>query len=318
MEIQKKKFIRFVFSLIATIIIFVFIFIFYKISFLDILEKIKTADFRIVLFTLCISIISNFLISAYRWKLILKHLDSPISLKESLLIKLGSDPLISLLPFKSGEFSRLLYLKRFRNISYFSSFFSVAGEYILNISALLFSIFVGIIIYLSQRHNFILSAGVCIIPLGLAIFMWPKWNLHRGLPHEAQGSYYSLFRIYLKRLKVSLRNKVVLLCTFLFTIAELSNIYLLSQALYNPLPLYKILIYAPLIIIASSLPITIMGLGVREMAVTFFFLRFAPPEVLLSLGILYTFVEHIFPMIIGACATGLFLNRIFWGRNERS
>ncbi|MBL7197400.1 MAG: flippase-like domain-containing protein [Candidatus Omnitrophica bacterium] len=302
MPIKTKKYIRFGFILIITIGILIYLF--QKIPFANVLNLIKEANFKIILLTLGISFINNFLVSAHRWKAILKHLGCPISLKDLLLIKIGSNPIISILPLKTGEFFRPLYLKRLRGISYSKSAFSILSEYTLNILALTFPIFIGIIIYLSQNNIFNLNLSKTTGIMFLYLSFLPVKH----------SDYYALFKIHLKQLKGLFKNKIILLYTSLFVFGELLNVYLLSKALHSPLPLYAILIFIPIVILISGLPITILGLGTRETAILFFLSKFAPPQTLLSLGILYSFVEHLFPMIIGVSLSGLFLNRTFWGK----
>lgn len=296
---KAKEYIRFAFTLIITTAILTYLF--QEIPFANVLNLIKEANFKIILLALGISFVNNFLVSAHRWKAILKHLGCPISLKDSLLIKIGSDPIISILPWKTGEFFRLLYLKRFRGISYSKSAFSIISEYTLNILALAFPILIGLIIYLSQNNNlnFNLSKTTGIVFLYLSFL---------SVKHS---NYYALFKMYLKKLEGLFKNKSILSYTFLFMFGELFNIYLLSKALHSPLPLHAILIFVPIVILISGLPVTILGLGTREATILFFFFKFAPPETLLSLGILYSFVEHLAPMIIGVSLSGLFLSRIF-------
>lgn len=309
-----KEYIRFSFVLVITIGIFIFLF--HKIPFPDVLNSIKKADFEIILLTLGISVINNILVSTQRWRIILKHLGCSLSLKELLLVKMGSNPVVSMLPMKTGEFSRVLYLKRLRNISYPVSTFSIISEYLLNILAFLFFIFIGIIIYLSQNNNFNLSTSIGIMALCPLSFLSAKRNLYRKSQSKFYNSYYKLFKTYLMEFKGVLKNKYLLLYTFLYTFVELINVYLLSKAVYNPLPVYGILIFIPLIILISNLPLTVAGLGIREAAIIIFFLKFGPPEILLSLGILFSFVENLFPMIIGASLTGPFLSRVIWGKKE--
>jgi len=189
---KAKEYIRFAFTLIITTAILTYLF--QEIPFANVLNLIKEANFKIILLALGISFVNNFLVSAHRWKAILKHLGCPISLKDSLLIKIGSDPIISILPWKTGEFFRLLYLKRFRGISYSKSAFSIISEYTLNILALAFPILIGLIIYLSQNNNlnFNLSKTTGIVFLYLSFL---------SVKHS---NYYALFKMYLKKLYIIL------------------------------------------------------------------------------------------------------------------
>lgn len=98
-------------------------------------------------------------------------------------------------------------------------------------------------------------------------------------------------------------------------LSELVNVYLISIAINSSIPLYAILLYVPIIILIGSMPVTFLGIGLRESAVLFFFFRYASPEKILSLGILYSFVEHVIPMMIGLSLTGLFMHKLLFRRN---
>jgi len=89
---------------------------------------------------------------------------------------------------------------------------------------------------------------------------------------------------------------------------------LISKAVNVSIPVYEILICVPLIILIGSIPVTFLGIGLRESAVLFFFLKYSFPEKLLSLGILYSFVGYLIPMILGLFLVGFFINNILLGR----
>jgi len=132
--------------------------------------------------------------------------------------------------------------------------------------------------------------------------------------HTFKTKFLNSQRILLKNcfreFRIILSNKSICFYTFLFAFANMLNIYLLSRALYKPIPLYGIFIFFPIVQLMTSLRITIAGLGVREMAIVFFFSKFASPETLLSLGILYSIVDHVFPAVIGTSVTTVFMKRI--------
>lgn len=304
-----KKYVRFSFVLAVTLGIFIFLFS--KVSFIDVISAIRKADFKIILLTLMLSIIGNILIAAYRWRMILNRLGCSISLKESLVVKMGSDFLISVLPLKIGEISRIAYLKREKCISYSKSTISIMAEYLLNIFALLFFLFLGIIVYFIQNRHISLFSAVNIPPLCLVSFCSLKLSTYGKLKDKLSAGWHTLFKTYFKDLIRLARDKTIIFYTVLFIVIGLINIYLLSKALHINLPLYAVLVFTPLVIISSSLPITISGLGIREVSVLLLFSQFASSELLVSLGILYFFVEYFFPMIIGVSVAGIFLKKIF-------
>jgi len=304
--INRKRYLQLIFSGIFTVGIFIFLF--HRLPLAEIFKIIKSTNFNIVCLTLFISAVSNILISAYRWKLILKESGILISLKESLLIKMGSNIFVDIFPVKTGEFFRMLYLRRLQKIPYSKSILSIGSEYLLNITALLCSIFLGGIIYLGSHADFSLLKSFS----GCNPVVFGALNIFGRLKNRLNNKYYRLFRISLKNAGKLMKKKNILFYTFLFWIAELFNVYLLSIAIGISVPLYGIFLFMPIVIILGSTSITFAGLGIRETAIIFLFLKFASAEALFSLGLLYSFVESLFPMFISLGLTGSFLNKILW------
>ena len=85
-----KKHTRLVLSLAISFIILVVLF--RNTSFAEVLNLIEKADFRIILIAFVISIFNGVFISSLRWKLILDKMDCDISWKESLFVKVASEP----------------------------------------------------------------------------------------------------------------------------------------------------------------------------------------------------------------------------------
>ena len=299
-----KKNVKFVFSLAVTLV--VFIVLFRNIPFGEVINSIEKANFRVIFLVLPISIFNSFFISPFRWKLVLNEIGCDISWSESLLIKAGSDPIINIVPFKVGEISRVLYLKRIKNMSSSKAVFSIFIEYFLNVLSVLFFIFLGGIVWLFQGKGFALGKQASLFFCFLErkkVLSENKWidNLKTRLK-----------TCFIDR-KIFL-NKKVLFYSFLLFFFELLCGYLISRAINADIPLFSILIYLPIVILVSSIPVAFLGLGVRESIIVLLFLKYASCEKLLALGILYSFIEYVLPMLIGLSLTSLFVNRIISGR----
>lgn len=295
-----KKNVKFVFSLAVTLV--VFIVLFRNIPFVKVFNLIEKANFRIISFVVTISLFNSFFISPFRWKLILNKMGCDISWSESLLIKAGGDPIISSVPFKVGEISRVLYLKRIKNMPSSKAIFSIFIEYFLNVLAILFFILLGGIVWLFQGQSFALDrqASLFFCFLGRKkVLSENKWidNLKTRLK-----TCFINREIFL--------NKKVLFYSFLLFFFELLCGYLIARAINADIPLFSILVYLPLVILVSSIPVAFLGLGVRESIIVLLFLKYASSEKLLALGILYSFAEYILPMLIGLSLTSLFVSRI--------
>jgi len=295
MNTKLKKVLRIILTILVTIGIFLFLFS--KISLGGVIETLKGANIKIVILALFISIISNTLIVSYRWKLILWELKHHISFRETLFIKMGS----RIFPLKTNEVSRILYLKRLKEIPYATAIFSVASEYLLSALALLFFIFLSGVIFCGKR---IVSYST---PLLIGAF-----NIGGIFEKKFWNKYIKLFKEYLSKFRKLLKNKYIIFISILYWALDLLNVYLLSIALGNPLPVSKILLFMPIVIFAGGLPIAFGGLGTREITLIFLFSSHGSMEMLLSLSLLYYFTEQLFPNLVSIGFSGMFLDRMIW------
>ena len=296
MDYRNKGYIRFVVA--ASITITIFVFLFQRIPFASVFSLIKQVDLKVLAICLMISFIKNIFVAAYRWRLIIKVLGYEISLREILFIKLASDPIVDVLPFKTGEFSKIAYLKVNHNISYSKALFSIVIGYLLNLVVMFICALVGSVFFL--KNKIMVNQDLQLV-FGLSLF-------------EKAKKRFKSYDFNLIRRVVC--NKSILIYTFLFIGIGLVNFYLLSVALGNPLPLVNILVFVPLVIVASNMHVTISGLGIREFVVLFCFSGIGTPEFLLSLGLLYSFIDSLFFVIIGLPFTALFINRTFTDRGK--
>ena len=301
---------------VFAITIGIFIFLFYNVPISDVFNSMRKTNLGILSLAFCISGVSNILLSSYRWKLILQQINCPITFRESLFIKMGSDSMIGSLPLRAGESFRILYLRRIQKIPYTKSILSILAEYSLNIISLLFFVLLGSILYwLGSSGKGIISAKsiVASIVLFSPLSIVKKLN---QLKYKLRGFFNDYLKSGAKELRFVLSSKRILFCTFFFSASSLVNVYLISMAVGFSIPLYKILIFVPAVILITSVPVTFLGTGIRESAFLYLFAEYASPGRLLSLGILFSFVEYLFPMIVGSSLTGALLGRLFWKQNK--
>lgn len=282
------------------------VFLLQKVDISKSIKIIKQADFSIIFVVLLISAVGNFFVNSYRWKLILKYFKCDLKWSEALFIQIGSDPVISILPLKTGELSRVVYLKKRKELSYPKSGLSILCEYILNFLVLIVSMLIGLGGYIL----FFDSASVaCLSEKNIFCF---SINLLVG-KNTYNKIRDKLFRPSLKyfgQIKPVFKNFRIILLSGVFLLSELWGVFLLTQALHFQVPFYSVLLFLPMVILISSLPISIQGMGVREASILFLFAGFAPQEKLLSLSFLYFVVGYLCPMVVGACFTGIYLNRV--------
>jgi len=93
----------------------------------------------------------------------------------------------------------------------------------------------------------------------------------------------------------------------MYRMLELSNYYILTRAIGLEVPYGVVAVLGAVVMLAGELPITVLGLGVREAAVLVLFSKYAPPEKLVAAGVLFSLVEYVYPNMIGLFFTKKFL-----------
>lgn len=304
---MKKKFTKTIFPLIVTIVIFIILF--RKTPFIEVINLIEKADFRIILLVLILAFFDRIFISSFVWKLILNKMGFNVFFKELLFIKVSSEPVISITPFKLGEFSRVLYLNRRRKIPFDKVVFSIFVEFFLSVLVLLFFFLAGITFWFFQGNPFIFNTQ------GF-LFIYPLLTKKCFSKNKVCNNLKKYFKRCYEDRMVFL-DKKILFFVFLSWFLELLGVYMIAKALGVDLPFLAILFYLPLAIVISNTPVSFLGLGVRESIMVFFFAKFASSEKILAVSLLYSFFEYILPMLIGLSLTYLFLSRIVSVKSER-
>lgn len=301
------KFLRFMVALSITVGIFVFLLS--TIDFSRVMAALQEANISLIIFVFFILIFGNSLLDVCRWKVILHYLHYPISFKEALLIKVAANLLITVLPFRSGELSRLVYLKRLKNIPYTKTTLSIAVEYGHKIFILLLYLCIGMGLYYFENHKQNTGYDFNRFSLTLMPLCFIKLDIYRVIMAKWGEKYLSVFQLHFNELKDLLKNKKIFFFNFLYTSTDFINFYLLSKSLSMDIPVSAILFFLPLILFISCLPFTIAGLGSRELSILFFFQKYASSEVLLSLGILYSLVEFVLPFLVGVLVMAFFFRQ---------
>ena len=313
-SVRRSFYLRFILSTGATL--FIFILIFQKINIFGVIGSIKKANFTILFIALILSIIQSIFFNPYRWKLILRNLGCSISLRESAFINISCVPIADIIPLRVGEFSRVLYLRRLRNIAYSKAVFSIFCEYVSSFLAVFVFIFMGLIAYLIRNIGFVILSQISPLVL-FSLHLEKKPQYFANAWKNFLSKFFIPFVAHLKDTGKILSDFKICCCAFLSIGSELIVVYLLAKSLGFSLPVYAVLLYTPLVILAGHIPLTIAGLGIREVATLFFFIKFASAGQLFSLGILYSFIGYLFPIILGISLTSLFLNKIIWAQDNK-
>lgn len=96
----------------------------------------------------------------------------------------------------------------------------------------------------------------------------------------------------------------------LSVLSDLLVFGLLLAALGAKVEPLRIVALLPLCLLGARVPITTMGIGTREALILAFFAGTADAQILLAAGLLYSFIEHLLPALLGSVVTGHFLARL--------
>jgi len=298
--------IRFILPAFVTLVIFILIFIHLDIT--EIIEGIKQSDYIWIAYAVIVALLADILIGADKWRVFLKFLKCKITIWDSLAIRMGTSPIINILPFKLGEISKIICLTQLHKCPLLKSISSIVGEYCLNLLSAGLLIFTGCILTQTNpyRAREITILTVIVIFTGIYIY---RSNIFRAfvlrvikkIHHKLYIVFDNLFGL---NKFIGKREFLVLFFYSLFYIfTEIISFYFLCKAFSISIGFAKVFLFIPLIMIICHLPLTILGLGTRELSILFFFSSCASSEKLIGLGMSYSLVEYIMPNLIGLAFT---------------
>ncbi len=317
---MRRRFLKYIF--VWTITVSIFIILFSRINYREVLEVLRGVDRSLFIIAIGISIFGNLYLSCQKYRRLLQLLKCDINLREAILIKVGTIPIKNLLPAKSGEVLRAIYLKHRHNFSYLRGGGSIFFGMGLSFIALTFFILLTGFFYnddIKGRYYFGLPilSGLIIGAMSLRKGIFPQ-TTHQWL--EKKNRKIAAIIRNIAELSHEKHYKRRMIALFGYSLgfegAKAINYLLLFNACGITIPPEPALFFIPMVIMISSLPISVFGLGTRESAIIAFFSDYAPPAQLLSAGITISFVESIVPLIMGLFLMKPFLTRLVEPKNK--
>lgn len=270
---------------------------------------------------LAVSFLANCWLATVKWRYIVLRLGLPLSFREAFLVKMGSAPLKSLLPFRSGEVSRVIFLKRCRNFSAARGTASILIELFLNI--LIFLIFImagGIIFRISLDGIIYIIAGGLGTGFLIIIFAartsprrWVRLLLSKIPYPRLRGgleTFFTLHRFFSFR-----QILILLLYSLIIQSGKLLTFYLIARSFELALPPAVYFVILPFSVLISTIPVTFLGIGLREGSLIELIPDYCSVTGAAVLGpaFIFTVVEYIFPALLGLFWTGKFTRKLLKG-----
>lgn len=315
-----KRILKWVGSFAITLILLIAVF--RKVDTGQFLAYLEKAHPLPLLLAILISFFTNCWLAMAKWRYILNGVGLRLSFREVFLIKMGCLPLKSALPLRAGEVSRIIYLKRRHDFSSAKSTASVLLELFSNL--LVFSLYV-MVGGLALKTN----------PGGIAYFILLFLGLAISLIYLASrpASRAAIARLLDKFPSPKIRGGLITLLTihryysysrlfniFIYSLiiqsGKLITFYLITLSFNFTLPLSAYLVLLPLSVLIATVPITFLGLGLREYSLTelITLTTAAPAAPVLGAALFFSLVEYIFPVILGFFWMGSFTARMIGGK----
>ena len=224
-----------------------------------------------------------------RWWLVLRTRAPSVRYSDALFARVGSWPLLALMPLMSGEIVPALYLKRRHDVSALTTVGTVLYDKTLTVLSLLLLATVGA--YRSGVFPFwIPAAGVVMFALGLlpgvADGAVKLTRLDRTRLAEPIAELFACFRSIPPSRSACLLAYTVLLH---LCMAGVFALCLASQSV--TVPLDQVLFLVPVVDLVANLPLTVGGAGTRDAMAALLFSRWAPPEQIVSATLLFLLVD---------------------------
>jgi len=280
-----------------------------------------------------ISAAIHILAGAHKWYLILRGMGCDTTYREVLFVRMGSDPVRIVMPFKTGELSNIAYFWRRGKLSFARSASWILFDKALNIGGTFFWLIVGLVMYLLSAERAQLPQATWVLAFGTGIGIAA---LIAGMLPLASATVRQAMRRLADRLGPRLGGIVVqLLSTFEeipprrkaalllygigFQLRPLIVFYLLVQAFgsrFAAVPLWAVLAWGSVVVACSNVPYTEWGTGPREAALLAVFGSYVKGEssaVLFAIGILMAVAIHFVPALFGLPLLGSFLSALGTG-----
>ncbi len=260
-----------------------------------------------LLMALFISLFANLALSSWQWRTVYDELGYQIPIGEHAFVKSALYPLRTALPLRTGDLGRAVYMSVHHRVPAALSVGAHGIILIINISLLLYFSIIGFLVagrYLLSAITFIL---LCVLIFGVVI---GRNFLVRLGSSKIKGTHW--FQNQLLKMRpvagISFNSLLPIALLGLTTLlAQIVCFSLIASALNVPIPPQKVFTYTPIIMLAGSLPISFLGLGIREWATIKLLAPFAAPEILLSLGVLFSVIDQVILAFLGLIALAPFI-----------
>lgn len=239
-----------------------------------------------------------------RWRLMV-NTEYDLDFKTALKIYFIGETLNLILPSKSGDISKAYFLKKFKgySISYAAS--TVVLEKILDLVSISIIFMVGFSLVKSSLYFLDIIYGFIILVslLFLLFVFFDKITFIKTVIYKINKKILiDIYKDIIRFLKNIRTNKLlmlgIILLSLIFWVGHLFQMYLFFHAANVELLFSEVIFYMPVVIIVSLIPITVGGLGTRDVTLLFLLGATYSAEGVVLAGMLIS-LRYFIPGIIG-------------------
>ena len=293
----------------------------------DVGAKLLDVDVFLLGVTFAVSGAVHIFAGAYKWLLILRGMGCDTTYGEALFVRMGSDPIRIVAPFKTGELSNIAYFWRRGKLTFAQSASWILLDKVLNIAGTCFWMVVGLAMVWGAGREMGVDQRVVLAGAGFAAVMAGGGALlmfcataRRAVRRACARIHSRLGRIMEQLLfafeEISARRKALLVVFGMgFQLRPLIVCWLLTAAFradFAALPsVGALLAWGSVVVVCGNVPYLQWGTGAREWALVAVFSHCLAtpdnPQALIAVGILMAVAIHIVPAVIGLPVLGSFL-----------
>jgi len=294
---------RKIFSLLLTVLIFVLIF--RNIDIESFLNSIPHIRVNYLFFALAYFLIYPF-VGIERWRVMIQ-LRHSLGFWEAFKIYFIGETLNMALPSKAGDLSKAYFLKKGGICTFSFGMSSVVFEKLLDLISLGFAFILGFIFLRAGEALYTKMFAVigvfillffCFLFLDRAVFI-KRWLY--ALKGKRLVKSFNEVTAFVKIIKAR-KNLGLLLglisISILFWLGHLFQIFLFFRAANMNISYWEVLFYVPVAILVALIPITIGGMGTRDLTLLGLLSSFIVPETIVLGGLLIS-LRYFIPALFG-------------------
>jgi uncharacterized protein (TIRG00374 family) len=285
------------------ITLFIFYIIFKKLEFQEVMSVLFNAS-PSYLFLSFLLMVVQLPIPARRWQRILKSLGHEIPFVTCFRLFMASIPVSSITPLKSGDALRAVYLRDYVPMS--ENLGTLLTERLMDLLLLSLLAFAGLLLY---RPYLAYIAGLLVLGIICIMVVLSSRNVKdrlKGIIPLSLRNQSVTDRIGNLTLASGelVKNKRLFLSTIWYTLLFWTLSFIQTKILFYAVgvsvPFWTVVTYIPVAILIGLLPVTISGMGTRDVAIMLLFSAYGEAPRLLGAGILFLVYRYWLISLLGS------------------